>query len=92
MSEEKELQFELAGGVKLVPEFAKAMQLKMEQRAGKYGSPRKYSFGFLKEHLLGELRELVESNFSAEECIDVANMCCLVWDKRMVPLRKAGED
>lgn len=92
MSEKKELQFELDGGGTVVPCFARAMQLKMVLRAGKYGSPERHSLRSLRRHLLSELRELIESNFSLEECVDVANMCCLVWNKQMVPLRRANED
>ena len=92
MSESKELEYELNGGDQCVHEFAEAMKLKMALKAGKYGSPKMYTLENLKEHLHNELQELADSNYSTEECVDVANMCYLIWNKQLEPLREVGED
>ena len=65
--------------IKSTTEFAQRMQDKINLKTEEYGNFEDYNREDLIEHLELEIKELRESNYSLGECIDVSNLCYMIW-------------
>jgi len=62
--------------------FQSAIAEKIDSRDDRYGDFEGYSVEDIASHLVDEVDELFESKLSAEEAIDVAACCYMIWCKR----------
>ena len=66
----------------LYKDFPGAIADKINLREERYGDFEGYSIEDIAGHLTDEFGELTNSEFSAEEAIDLAACCYMIWFKR----------
>jgi len=62
-----------------IQDFANTMQAKINLKNSIYGDFHQYTKEQFVQHLEQEIMELRQDNYSPKECLDVANLCYMIW-------------